>query len=75
MTGRGIVREHEDVYYAGEKVGHTTSGTFCPYLNAAVAMALVEKRVSETGTALSVTVRGKEVPVEVIPLPFYKREK
>jgi len=75
VTGRGIVREHEDVYCAGEKVGHTTSGTFCPYLNAAVAMALVEKRVSEIGTALSVTVRGKEVPVEVIPLPFYKREK
>ena len=40
ITGRGIAREHCDVYLNGKKIGVTTSGTHCPYLGKAVAMAL-----------------------------------
>ena len=74
VTGRGILREHQDIYKDGEKIGHTTSGTFCPYLNQPVAMALIPKEFAEVGTAMEVDVRGRRVPVEVIPLPFYKRQ-
>ncbi|MBO6157866.1 MAG: glycine cleavage system aminomethyltransferase GcvT, partial [Firmicutes bacterium] len=73
VTGRGILREHQDIYLNGEVIGHTTSGTFCPYLNQPVAMALIPKEYSEIGTAMEVDVRGRRVPVEVIALPFYKR--
>ena len=75
VTGRGIVREHADVFAGDEKIGHTTSGTFIPTLNAAVAMAIIDKAYSEPGTKLLAEVRNKKVEVEVVPLPFYKREK
>ena len=74
VTGRGILREHQPVLSGGAEIGHTTSGTFCPYLNQPVAMALVPKEYAEPGTALEVEVRGRKVPVEVISLPFYKRK-
>ena len=74
VTGRGILREHQTVLLDGKEIGHTTSGTFCPYLNQPVAMAILPKEYAEIGTALEVDVRGRKVPAEVIALPFYKRK-
>lgn len=73
VTGRGIVREHEDVYFNGELLGHTTSGTFCPFLKGAYAMALVTKGLVKVGDTVEADVRGRKVACEVVPLPFYKR--
>lgn len=75
VTGRGIVREEMPVSKDGKVIGHTTSGTHCPFLGQAVAMALVDTDSCQVGDALQVEVRGRSVDVEVIPLPFYKREK
>ena len=73
VTGRGIVREHADVYKDGALIGHTTSGTFCPYLKGSYAMALVSKGAAPIGAAVEAEVRGKRVSCEVVELPFYKR--
>lgn len=73
ITGRGIAREHCDVYLDGEKIGVTTSGTHCPYLGKAVAMALIDGP-AEDG-ALTVDVRGRRIEAKFIPLPFYQRKK
>lgn len=73
ITGRGIAREHSDVYIGETKVGWVTSGTHCPYLKRAVAMAMLEAGYTEVGTKVEVDIRGKRVAAEVIPLPFYKR--
>lgn len=73
VTGRGIVREHMDVLKDGNKIGHTTSGTFLPYLKGAYAMALIDRAYAQPGTALTVLVRGREIACEVTELPFYKR--
>lgn len=75
VTGRGILREHMDVYRDGKVVGHTTSGTFLPYLEGAYAMAIVESGAREIGAACQVEVRGRMVDCEMVKLPFYKREK
>lgn len=75
VTGRGIVREHCTLYQGDREVGHTTSGTHCPFIGSAIAMALVDKSVSAIGTALEADVRGRRIAVEVIPTPFYKRSK
>ena len=75
VTGRGIVREEMPVSKDGKVIGQTTSGTHCPFLGQAVAMALVDSDSCQVGDALQVEVRGRKVDVEVIPLPFYKREK
>ena len=75
VTGRGIVREQQDVYQNGKKIGETTSGTFCPYLGYAAAMAILPLEAAEAGTQVEVDVRGRRVRAEVVKLPFYKREK
>lgn len=73
VTGRGIVREDCELYLGNKQVGTTTSGTHCPHLGAAFAMGYVEKDVSELGTALTAKVRGRDIAVEIVKLPFYQK--
>ena len=73
VTGRGIVREHCDVFHQGKNIGVTTSGTFCPYLKQSLAMALISSEYAEPGTPLEADVRGKMTEVETCALPFYKK--
>ena len=73
VTGRGIIREHQPVFVGGEQIGMTTSGTHCPYLGKALAMALVSAEHAAVGTAVEADVRGRRVAAEIVPLPFYKR--
>lgn len=76
VDGRGIVREHCALTTPdGKDAGHTTSGTFCPFMKAPIAMALVSTEYSKVGTKLMADVRGRKIAVEVIPLPFYTRPK
>lgn len=74
MTGRGIAREHCDVYLGEAKIGHTTSGTFCPFLSRAVAMALLEKEGLALDSQVEVDVRGRRIAAKIVPLPFYKKK-
>jgi len=73
VIGRGIIREHEEVYADGKFIGHTTSGTHCPYLGYPVAMALVDINYTEIGRRVEVLVRGRKVEAEVVALPLYKK--
>lgn len=73
VIGRGIAREGQDVYIGQKKIGATTSGTHCPFLGKAVAMALVAVEDAAPGTIVEVDVRGRRVAAEIVPLPFYKR--
>ncbi len=70
--GRGILREHMDVYAGDTLVGHTTSGTFAPHLKQAIAMARIDVSHAGVGTELAVEVRGRRVAAEVVPMPFYR---
>jgi aminomethyltransferase len=71
ITGKGIARENCAVFANGKIVGKTTSGTFCPYLREALAMALVETGAAAPGTALEVEVRGRKIEALACALPFY----
>jgi aminomethyltransferase len=73
VTGRGIIREHEQVFSGDTLIGNTTSGTFCPYLGYPAGMALLNTEFTKIGTVVEVDVRGKRVPAEVVALPFYKK--
>lgn len=75
VTGRGIAREECPVYAGGKKIGVTTSGTHCPYLNKAAAMAYLSVDQCQPGTTVEIEVRGRRISAEVTPLPFYRREK
>lgn len=74
-TGRGIIREHEEVFVGDKLVGHTTSGTFCPYLKKSIAMVLMDADYTDLGTEVEVAVRKRRVPAKVVKLPFYSRKK
>jgi aminomethyltransferase len=58
---------------AGARVGTVTSGSFCPTLGSAAAMALVELEVAAEGTPLDVLIRDTPCPGRVASLPFYRR--
>ncbi len=73
VTGRGIVREHEPVFQGDRQIGMTTSGTHCPYLGGAYAMAMVEAGACTLGDKVEVEVRGRRIEAEVVPMPFYKK--
>lgn len=71
VTGRGIVREHQDIYVGDKKIGISTSGTHSPFYGKALAMARIEAEYAEIGTEVTVDVRGKRVEAKVVELPFY----
>ncbi len=71
-TDRGVVRENEAIFVDEQQIGMTTSGTHCPYLGGAYAMAYVNKDSSEVGTQVHVVVRGRKINMVIVPLPFYK---
>jgi len=70
--GRGIIREHHEVLKDGVEIGHTTSGTFCPWLKGSYAMALVKAGELNIGDTVDVIVRGRKVAAEVVERPFFK---
>jgi glycine cleavage system T protein (aminomethyltransferase) len=75
VTGRGIARHGYEVDAGEHATGVVTSGTHSPTLGKAIAMAYVAPGDGEPGTILAVKVRDQPVAAEVVPLPFYKRDR
>lgn len=61
------------MYDGGRQVGVVSSGTHCPWVGQAVALALVDAAYKEPGTPLQVDVRGRRVDAQVVKTPFYRR--
>ncbi len=51
-------------------VGEVTSGNFSPMLGHGIALAFVPPAVG-VGTAVAIDVRGRELPGEIVELPFW----
>lgn len=73
LTDRGIPRAGYPVLAGETVIGEVTSGGQAPYLEKAVALALVPAQYTEPGTELAVGIRGRNIPALVTALPFYKR--
>ncbi|GAA2157006.1 glycine cleavage system aminomethyltransferase GcvT [Actinomadura napierensis] len=70
--GRRAPRKgYQVVTSGGTPCGVVTSGAPSPTLGRPIAMAYLDSGVEETG--LAVDVRGRQEPVDVVALPFYKR--
>jgi dimethylglycine dehydrogenase len=62
---------YEPVWHRGKRVGYVTSGAYGHTIGKSIAMALVDKELSQPGTKLSVHVVGVERPATVIqPSPY-----
>jgi aminomethyltransferase len=72
VIGRGIIREQAELYRQGKLVGRSSSGTFCPFLKEALAMAFLDVEAAEPGLRLEADVRGRMIGAEVCTLPFYR---
>ncbi|MEI6843841.1 MAG: glycine cleavage system aminomethyltransferase GcvT [Actinomycetes bacterium] len=69
-VGKGIPRGGMDVKDSqGAVIGKVTSGTFSPTLKNGIALALVSPSV-KVGDHLKIDVRGRDLEVEVVTLPF-----
>ena len=75
MRDRAIARHGYDVYVDGQKAGVVTSGTQTPFLKKAIGMAYLPSNRTAPGTEFEVDLRGRRVRAEVVPMPFYKRQK
>lgn len=73
IEGRIPVRAHTAILHTGKAVGEITSGGFAAQLNAPVAMGYVQSEYAAEGTVLSVSVRGKDITVKVVKLPFVRK--
>lgn len=70
VEGRVIARSGFEVRSGGVAVGKITSGTFAPTLGRSLALALVQSAAIDA--PLAVLVRGREVPVRRVALPFHR---
>ncbi len=57
---------------AGEVIGELASGVLSPSLMTGIGMAYLPAEFSKIGTPVSIEVRGKLFPAEVVKKPFYK---
>jgi aminomethyltransferase len=74
--GKRAAREGSIVTRPGDPtavVGTVTSGSYCPTLGTAAAMALVDREAAAEGTPLDVVIRDTAAPARVAPLPLYRR--
>jgi aminomethyltransferase len=76
MIDRGIARdEYRCCNEAGEPIGVVTSGSPSPTLGKNIALAYMPPAFSALGTILYVEIRGQKCKAQVVPTPFYKRQK
>jgi len=76
MIDRGIARdEYCCCNEAGEPVGVVTSGSPSPTLGKNIALAYVPPEMTAVGTTVYVEIRGQKCKAQVVPTPFYKRQK
>jgi glycine cleavage system T protein (aminomethyltransferase) len=54
----------------GEKIGTVTSGTVSPTLDKAISLGYVDFEYAYEGATVNFLVRGKEVPANIVTLPF-----
>lgn len=72
LLERGIPRQGYPIFDGDELVGEVVSGTLSPSLDAPIGTGFVAADRAVVGRALSLEIRGKRYPTEVVSLPFYR---
>jgi aminomethyltransferase len=71
MLEKGIPRHDYELTDAnGTAIGKVTSGTQSPVLQKGIGMGYVAREYSATGTQIFVKIRNKNIPAEIVKLPF-----
>lgn len=72
-SARTFPRQGYEIYANGKNIGVVTSGTVSPITEKPIALGYVNVDYKEFGTKINLLVRNKEVPAEVVKLPFIKK--
>ena len=75
MREPGIARDGFDVYINDKRVGYVTSGSPAPFLKKNIGLAFLPVEFANDGQEIRIDVRGKHLSAQVVPTPFYKRQK
>jgi aminomethyltransferase len=73
LMGRGVLRNHLDVFSGETCVGEITSGGFAPTLGRSIGLARVD--ADKASADLTVDIRGRRLPLMVVKPPFVRRGK
>lgn len=71
--GRRAARSGSVLRADGHDIGRVTSGVLSPTLGHPIALALIESSYADEGTIVCADVRGTELPMTIVPSPFYRR--
>ncbi len=61
------------VFSDGKKIGALTSGTVSPVLEKPIALGYIDTEYISVGTKVNIVIRDKEVPAEIVKLPFIEK--
>jgi aminomethyltransferase len=75
MREPGIARDDHKVFIDDKEVGYVSSGSPAPFLKKNIGLAFVPVEFAKPGQEIRIEVRGKLLKAEIVPTPFYKREK
>ncbi|ABQ13850.1 glycine cleavage system aminomethyltransferase GcvT [Dichelobacter nodosus] len=74
IEGKLPVRQHTKIFHNDKEVGEITSGGFAATLDAPVAMGYVDSELATTGTEFVAMVRNKAIKMQIVDLPFVKKD-
>jgi aminomethyltransferase len=72
MNGKGIPRTGCEIRVDGEVAGTVTSGTHSPSLEKGIGLGYVNVPHTKAGTEIQLSIRGQEIPAQIIKPPFVK---
>ncbi|MCF2706475.1 glycine cleavage system aminomethyltransferase GcvT [Arcanobacterium haemolyticum] len=72
--GKRAARAGSDISFNGESIGTVTSGVLSPTLGHPIALARVKPGLTEGDTVIA-NIRGTDLPMTVVKLPFYSRTR
>lgn len=74
LTGKGVLRAHQPVYFSGGGGGEVTSGSYSPTIARSVALARVSSDAAGEKVC-EVEIRGRRVSAAVVRYPFVRNGK
>ena len=73
LKGKGIARQHSEVYIDDAIIGEVASGGYSPMLEKVIGLLYADLPNDKIGTEVEIDVRGRRIPAEVVETPFYNR--
>jgi len=71
LKDKGIARHGYDIVDEnGKKIGFVTSGTMSPSLKEPIGMGYVSSEYANPGNEIFIQIRKKQIPAEIVKMPF-----